>query len=88
MKRVCLFAISILSLAMVLVGANADIAYSQVRSPRITLTPTSGFAATTVVGDGFSVNGFRFVLSFNQGVAGSRPAQHNKVRRLSPLESF
>lgn len=48
MERVCLFAISILSLAMVLVGANADIAYSQVRSPRITLTPTSGFAATTV----------------------------------------
>jgi hypothetical protein len=54
MKRVCLFVISLLILALVLVGTDANIAYSQARSPGITLTPTSGFAATTVVGEGFS----------------------------------
>ena len=54
MKRVCLFVISILTLALVLVGADAERAHSQASSPIITLTPISGFAATTIVGEGFS----------------------------------
>lgn len=54
MKRVCLFVILILALALLPVGADTERVYSQARSPIITLTPTSGFAATTVVGEGFS----------------------------------
>jgi hypothetical protein len=54
MKRVCLFIISILTLALVLAGADVNRAYSQATSPGITLTPATGFAATTIVGEGFS----------------------------------
>jgi hypothetical protein len=54
MKRVCLSVILILTLVLVLAGANTEKAYSQARSPEITLTPSSGFAATTIVGEGFS----------------------------------
>jgi hypothetical protein len=51
MKRLGILVVVVLFLTMVLVGVTADKAYSQ--APRITLTPSSGFAATTVYGTGF-----------------------------------
>jgi hypothetical protein len=54
MKRVCLFVTFILTLVLLLAGANAERAYSQVGPPKITLTPASGFATTTIAGEGFS----------------------------------
>jgi hypothetical protein len=54
MKRVCLFVTLILTSVLVLGGANAERAYSQVGPPKITLTPASGFATTTIAGEGFT----------------------------------
>lgn len=51
MKRLGILVVMVLFLTVVLVGVTADKAYSQ--APRITLTPSSGFAATTVSGTGF-----------------------------------
>ncbi len=53
MKRLGILVVVVLFLTMVLVGVTADKAYSQAAAPVITLTPTSGFAATTVSGTGF-----------------------------------
>ncbi len=52
MKRLGILVVAVLFLTVLLVGVTADIAYSQV-APRITLTPNTGFAATTVSGTGF-----------------------------------
>lgn len=54
MKRVCLFVTLILTSVLILAGANAERAYSQVGPPKITLTPASGFATTTIAGEGFT----------------------------------
>jgi len=51
MKRLGILAVVLLFLTVVLVGVSADKAYSQ--APTITLTPSSGFAATTVYGTNF-----------------------------------
>jgi hypothetical protein len=51
MKRLGILVAVLLFLNVVLVGVTADRAYSQ--APSITLTPASGFAATTVSGTGF-----------------------------------
>jgi hypothetical protein len=52
MKRLGILVVAVLFIAVILVGVTADIAYSQA-APRITLTPNTGFAATTVSGTGF-----------------------------------
>ncbi len=52
MRGLNFFVVLALLLALALVGANADEMRSQVRA-RITLTPESGFSATTVSGIGF-----------------------------------
>lgn len=52
MKRLGILVVAVLFLTVLLVGVTADQAYSQV-APRITLTPNTGFAATTVSGTGF-----------------------------------
>ncbi len=51
MRRLGILVVVVLFLSVVLVGVTADRAYCQ--APRITLTPSSGFAATTVYGTGF-----------------------------------
>lgn len=53
MKRLGILVVVVLFLTMVLVGVTADKAYSQAAAPVITLTPNTGFAATTVSGTGF-----------------------------------
>jgi hypothetical protein len=52
MKRLGILVVAVLITTVVLVGVTADKAYSQA-APRITLTPNTGFAATTVYGSGF-----------------------------------
>jgi hypothetical protein len=53
MKRLGILVVVVLFLTMVLVGVTTDKAYSQAAAPVITLTPNTGFAATTVSGTGF-----------------------------------
>jgi hypothetical protein len=52
MKRLRFRVVTALLISLVLLGATAQAAYSQIQ-PSITLSPESGFSAVTVVGRGF-----------------------------------
>jgi hypothetical protein len=53
MRRFGLLAISVLLLALVIMGATSEDVYSQEGRGRIVLSPESGFSAVTVSGTGF-----------------------------------
>ncbi len=55
MKRAYWLILSVCILSLVLLGVNANSAYSQQRATNITLTPEAGYIGTTIVGNGFSM---------------------------------
>jgi hypothetical protein len=55
MRRFGLLAISVLLLALVIMGATSEEVYSQNGRGRIVLSPTSGFSTVTISGTGFYV---------------------------------